>query len=98
MIMRTCKLRGSEDVNLQGNRVAFKLETNYAALGRVAGVNTRLLAKLPQRRIMDRFPRFNFPAKPLGTSVLSCVESGFLEDLKYLITIIKLLRVGWSNE
>lgn len=72
MIIRTCKLRGSEDVNLQCHRVAFKLETNYAALGRVAGVNTRLLAKLPQRRIMDRFPRFNFPAKPLE-KISACI-------------------------
>ena len=35
---------------------------------------------------------------PLGTPVLSCVETGFLEDQKYPITITRLLRVGWSNE
>jgi hypothetical protein len=59
-MIRTCELRGSEDVN----RVAFKLETNDAELARVAGVNACLLAKLSQRCVMDSFPRFNFPAKP----------------------------------
>ena len=29
---------------------------------------------------------------------MSCVETGILEDLKYLIIITQLLRVGWSNE
>ncbi len=62
---RTCELRCFEDMYLQCNWVAFKLEANDAALGGIAGVDASLLVKLPQRSSLNRFSCFNLAPEAL---------------------------------
>jgi hypothetical protein len=62
---RTCELRCFEDMYLQCNWVAFKLEANDAALSCIAGVDAGLLVELSERCSLDCFPCLNFAPKSL---------------------------------
>jgi hypothetical protein len=50
---QACELRGPENVNLQRNRIVFKLEADDAAFNSIAGMYTGLFVKLPQSRSMN---------------------------------------------